>query len=297
MQPSQPVQPVVGDRRAWPQTPSRPYTPYGVPLQAGELLRRTFEVWRDDAVRLGLLTALPYAFVGVAAVVGVIGYAVFDEHLFDHAFFESFGPAQATLVGVFGGLFVTSSLFFVAAYAGGFLVVEERLRGENRSSGAFGALLAGLPHLGRLLVAYAVLGSGMAAMLAPALVGMSAALTQKSWALGFGAAALGAIGVAGMCWLGIRLAIAGPLLVAENLGPFVALQHSLELTRGRVGEIFVACAVFFVVLFSLNAATAILGILPILGALVQLVVGVVLASLQTVFLFVLYAGLRDAEAR
>ncbi len=297
MLPSQPVQSVVGDPRAWPQAPTLPDTPYGVPLQASELLRRTFEVWRDDAVRLGLLTALPYAFVVVAAAAGVVGYGVADAHLFNSSLLQSFGPLQAALVGVLGGLFITSALFFVAAYAGGFLVVDERLRGESRSSGPLGALLAGLPHLGRLLVAYVVVGVAMAMCMVPAAACTAVAVPAESWPLGLGAAALAFLGVAGVCFVGLRLVAAGPALVAENLGPFAALQRSLDLTRGRVGDIFVACDVFFVVLFGLNAATTVLTILPLLGVLVQVLVGVALASLQTVFLFVLYAALRDAAPK
>jgi hypothetical protein len=44
-----------------------------------------------------------------------------------------------------------------------------------------------------------------------------------------------------------------------------------------------------------NMATSVLGIIPLFGAVVQLVSGIVMASVQAVFMFLLYAGLRDRE--
>jgi hypothetical protein len=88
----------------------------------------------------------------------------------------------------------------------------------------------------------------------------------------------------------------GPALVLEQVAPFRACSRSIELTRGNLRDTFLACFCFFGVLGVINVATTAVGMSPLLDAIVQLVVGVVLASLQAVFVACLYAALRDREA-
>jgi hypothetical protein len=292
MHPSQPIQPVVGDHRAWPSAPARPFTPFGVPLHASELLRLTFDHVRQDAARVLGVTGLPYAFIAMLGVGAVIIGAMTD----DFAFHDGFGALEAALVGVGGGLCVTAGLLFLAANAGTFLLVEERLRHEDRSAGAVGALLSGLPHLLRLTVAYVVSAIVFVLPLAPALVSTFAAVASESWSLGLFSAGLWFVGGVVDIYVGLRLVAVGPVIVFENVGPLRAVTRSIELTRGRVVDVFVASIVVFGVIGAINMATSILGIVPLVGAVVQLVVGVVLAALQSVFLALLYAALRDREA-
>jgi hypothetical protein len=263
--------------------------PFGVALDPSEILRRTFTLWRDDAVRLGLVTALPYvtfALAVVAAVAAAVGGVTFDH----------FGALQAAVVGTAGGLLVAGLLFLVASYGGAFVVIEERLRGEGRSTGAVGALLSGLPFLGRLVGVYGLGLAGGTALLAPACVFGGLALADDSVALGLLAFFLGMAGVVSLAYGILRLIAVGPVIVAEDVGVTAAIARSLALTRGRVGHVLLACVVFVVVLFAVNTATAVVGLLPLFGMLVQFVVTVALGSLQTVFLFVLYAALVDREA-
>jgi hypothetical protein len=293
MQPIQPVQPVVGDHRSWPAGPAKPHVPFDVPLHPSELLSRTFDLWRDDAFRLTSLTALPYAFVTVVAVAVAVG-AVAIESVSRQVDMST--PAMAALVGLGGGLCLTAALMFLAASAGTFLIVEEKLRRESNASGAMGALLSGMPHLLRLGVAYLMVCLTVGAPLLPAIIGTVAAVSVQTVTFAMSAIGLWVVGGVLATFLAVRLAAVGPALVLEQVGPFRAFARSIELTRGNFRDAFLACFCFFSVLGFINMATTVVGMIPLLGAIVQLVVGVVLASLQSVFVALLYAALRDREA-
>jgi hypothetical protein len=298
MTPVQPVQtfrPVMKDGRARPIGTGRLAAPYGVSVEPLEVLRRTFNAWHDDALRLGLLVALPYMVIFAAGVAGAIAFGLAEANVLGRDFLRTFGLAQATALGVAGGVFLTCVLLFVAASAGGVLIVDERLRGEERSSGAFGALLAGLQYLGRMLVCTLSVGGLILTLLLPAIACGAAAAVLESWPIGLGALMLALLGGGGAVFVALRLLVAGAALVIEDLGPVAALQRSVELTRGRMGDVFAASALMFVVVFAINMGTALLGLIPIVGALVQIVSGIIVGSLQSVFLVVLYAGLRDAH--
>ncbi|MBM4280287.1 MAG: hypothetical protein FJ137_05860 [Deltaproteobacteria bacterium] len=289
MHPSQPIQPVAGDPRAWPASrkPARP--PFGVALDPSDILRRTFALWREDAVHLGLVTALPYVTFALA-VVAAVGAAVSVTD------FGELGALQLAAVGVGGGLLLAGALFLVASYGGAFLVVEERLRGEPRSTGAVGALLSGLPFLRRLSVVYLLGVAGGTTLLAPALASGGLAVAQNSVALGLLGLFLGVVGLVAAAYGVLRLLVVGPVIVAEDVGVSAAIARSLDLTRGRVGHVLLVCVVFVAVLFVVNSAMAIVSLVPLLGLLAQCVGTIAVGSLQTVFLFVLYAALVDREA-
>ena len=291
-EPSQSVQPIIGDHRAWPARTEARHAPYGVSLNAGELLTRAWTAWRDDAGRLIGITAIPYALMMGVVVMGVIGVVAsgFDiDHLDDS------GPFIGLAIGGGLGLFISIMLLFVAAAAGTFLVVEERLRGESKGLTAVGAILAGLSSLGRLMVSYAVIGGGMTVLLAPVMALGFYAITAESFAIGGAAIALlFPVGIAAFI-ASMRLFAVGPIVVIEDVGAFEGIRRSWAMTRGNFGDIFVAFLVFGAIMIGINMATSILGIIPIVGALVQLAAGVVIGSLQSVYIFLVYAALRDKQ--
>jgi hypothetical protein len=265
-----------------------------VPLQASELLGRTFSLCRSDLRRLAGVNVLPYTFVVVLVVVALVGAAALSGKSLDAT---RFGPLTATLLGVGGGLCLSVALLFLAAAAGTFMVVEERLRGESVALNSVGALLGGLGHLWRLALAYVGVGVGVGVGVAPAIAVTGAAVGLESWSLGGAAVLLWGLGAMASIYVGLRLVVVGPALVFENLGAWQALQRSADLTRGRLADVFVACAVLFATVCGMNMATSVLGLVPIFGLVVQVVVGVAVATLQSVFFALLYAALRDREAR
>jgi hypothetical protein len=290
-QPASSVQPVVGDHRAWP-TGERPFSPYGVSLRAGDLLSQTWRVWRDDAVRLTGITALPYGFMFLAAIGLVVAGVVMG---FDPDHLEDSGPFMGLVIGGGGGLVISAALLLVAAAAGTFHAVEERLRGEHRADGVIGMLLLGVGSLARLMGAYIVVGAAMMALALPATVATGMAFAAESWGLGIGAMLLWMPTCIAWIYASLRLLVAGPAIVVEDLGVIDGIKRSLAMTRGHVVDIFVAGLVLWAVLFGVNMATTVISLVPIFGAMFQLVVGIVMASIQAVFMFLLYAGLRDRE--
>jgi hypothetical protein len=290
-QPASSIQPVVGDHRAWP-TGRRTFSPYGVSLRAGELLSQTWQVWRDDAARLTGITALPYGFVFLAAIGLVVAGVVMG---FDPDRLEESGPFMGLVIGGGGGLVISATLLLVAAAAGTFHAVEERLRGEPRADGVIGMLLLGIGSVGRLMGAYIFVGMVMVALAMPAITVSGLAIASESWGLGLGAMLLWMPTCIAWIYASLRLLVAGPAIVVEDLGVIDGIKRSLAMTRGNVVDIFVAGLVLWAVLFAVNMATSVISLIPILGAMFQLAISIVLGSIQAVFMFLLYAALRDRE--
>jgi hypothetical protein len=288
-QPVSPVQPVVGDHRAWP-TGRQSFSPYGVSLQAGDLLQQTLQMWRDDALRLLGITALPYGFM-LLAMIGLVaaGFAIgFDP---DHL--EDSGPFMGLVIGGGGGLLISAALLLVAAAAGTFQAVEERLRGEHRADGVVGMLLLGIGSLGRLMWAYVAVGLAMSCIAMPALALSFGAFATESVGLGVVAFLTWMPTVIACIYASLRLIAVGPAIVAEDLGVMAGIRRSLELTSGNVGDVFVASLAFGAVLLGVNMAMTVLGLIPLFGLFVQFGSGIVLGSAQSVFMFLVYAALRD----
>jgi len=291
-EPSQSVQPIIGDHRAWTARTRASHVPYGVSLNAGELLTRSWTMWKDDAARLTGITAIPYALMMGLVVIGAVGAVVSG---FDVDHLEDSGPFIGLAIGGGIGFFISVMLLFVAAAAGSFLVVEERLRGESKGLTAVGAILAGLSSLGRLMAAYLVVGGGMTVLMAPVAALGFYAMYAESFAAGGAAVAL----LFPVCIVAfvasLRLFAAGPIVVVEDVGAIEGLRRSWAMTRGNFGDIFVAFLVFGAIMMGINIGTSILGIIPIVGMFVQLAAGVVMGSLQSVYMFLMYAALRDKQ--
>ena len=291
MQPNQPIQPVVGDHLAWPSREPQQLAPYGVSLNAGDLLSRAWQIFSADAARLIGITALPYVFM-IVSIVGVIIAAVatgFDPDKLDAA-----NLGQLVLVlGVGGGLFVSSMLLMIAAQAGTILATEERLRGEARGLGVVGALAGGLPMLGRMIGAYAIIGLCLSVLYVPAVGAAIYAVEAESFAIGGIAFVLFLPALVATFLVSLRVMPAGPAIVIEDLGMIDGLKRAIELTRGNTVDVFIAMLVLMGVMMGVNIATSIIGIIPLVGALVQLAVGVVIGAYQQIYIMLVYAGLRD----
>ncbi len=264
--------------------------PYGVSLRASDLLTRAWAAFREDAARLMGITALPYAFM-VVALVGLIVAGVvmgFDIDKLDES-----GPLMGLAIGGGGGFVISAWLMMIAAQAGVFLVVEERLRGESRGLGTMGALLQGLGSLGRMVGAYTTIGVAMMAVCAPAALLAGVAIATESVAAGVAAFVLLMPSVIAIFYASMRMVVVGPAIVAEDLGVVAALKRSMDLTRGRVSDVFVAFLVLGAVLMGFNIVVSIVGIIPLVGAVVQIAASIVMGAVQCVFMFYVYAALRD----
>lgn len=297
-EPASSAQPIVGDHRAWPsnEKTSRSFTPYGVSLQPGELLTQAWQVWRSDAWRFVGVTALPYAVAVAAAVVLLVSMAVAVGDIANLHDLALSGPLFGLIVGGGGGLLITASLLIIAATAGTYHATDECLRQEKRTDGVVGTLLLGLSSLVRLVGLYVVSSITVVVLVAPAVGALMWAISTESWAVGGLGVALGVASLVAVVVLGMRFfLLAGPVIVAEDVGVVAALRRSAELSRGRVVDLFLGCLVMGAVVFALNTVSSVLVILPIVGLVGQLAITIVTSSLQGVFLFLLYAGARDLE--
>ncbi len=293
MQPVEPVQPVVGDHLAWPTRRQARQAPYGVSLRATELLSQSWNALKDDMGRLVGITALPYAFM-VVAMIGLVVAGIAMNFDIDHL--DESGPLMGLVIGGGGGFVISAWLMMIAAQAGTFLVAEERLRGESRSVGTVGALMQGLGFLGRLCGAYMLMGLVAMVVFSPTMILAGAAVATENVAFGVGAAMF-AIPSFLVLWYGsLRVMAAGPAIVAEDLGVIDAIKRSIALTEGKVTDVFVAFLVFGAVMFGVNMMVSIIGIIPLVGVLVQLGFSVAMGAFQSVFMFYVYAALKDAES-
>jgi hypothetical protein len=292
MDPSESVTALPRDRSRWPTAPTPQHVPYGMPLDAGALLGRMYNIWIGDAPRQVGIIALPYAVLVALGVVAVVVAVV--------ARVAEMGDPSIGVIVAAGGVglaaCVVSFALFVAAQAGAMLALEEAARGERRHLSVFGAIAAGWPAFWNLLGTYCLTGLGALVLCAPGaiLVSVGAAMEDQI-AVAVAGGALLFVGVCACLYGVFRLAVMVPSAVIEELGPVQAMQRSIVLTRGKVGSVFVASLLFGAVMMGINFATMLVGMIPLLGALVQLGVSIVLGSLQSAFAFSLYAALKDTE--
>jgi hypothetical protein len=92
--------------------------------------------------------------------------------------------------------------------------------------------------------------------------------------------------------IGCALATTMPVVVTERLGPIAAIRRSWELTRGYRGTIFLAGLALSLISFLINVGGSLVGLIPILGQIVSLVLQILTVSLGTVMPAVAYHDLR-----
>ncbi|HEY1099450.1 MAG TPA: hypothetical protein VGF99_11000 [Myxococcota bacterium] len=293
-EPNQPISSLGGQPSSWPSRRST-YHPFGVRFEAGNLISQTFTMWRNDLARLVGINAIPYVLlmvvgvVGGAAFVGSVGLASFDRVFDDGALLLPMAAA-ATGFTAFG------FLLFCAAQVGSYIVVEEQVRGEPRSIGVGRALTTGLSAMPAVLAIWIVGGAVGAATFAPVMAIGAYAIVEESIVGGLLALAISVPAFLFMLWTALRVfALAPVVAVIEEVGAIEAMRRTVALTKGNVGDLFVAGLVFSVVMFGINMVVNVFGIIPIIGLLIQLGGGIVFGALSSVWFFLAYAGLRDRQ--
>lgn len=273
--------------------PLPPPGPYNIRFGVSEPLTETFRLWGNDLGRLSLMTLLPYAALIPFGVGLVVWFAV-------SVGFE--GEPSTTQIGMMvalgGALGLVALILMLASTAGAMLLADDKERnGGSAVLGVWPAFLGGLARSGWLVLAnllFAVVG--LALWVVPFGIPLALLIDTENplFALGF-IPALGtfALGV----WLLTRLMPILPLIVVEELSLGAAVSRSWELTRGRASTVFLANLVFGVALMGLYMAVGIVSIIPLLGMLVQLAANIILGSLQSVYAFVVYAGLVGEDAK
>ena len=233
------------------------------PLSLGELLDRTFTLYRAHF----------WVFVGIMAIPAAIGVPL--NFFVSRSFVSSFGnpgklapvsPASFGFLWGFLGVIAviglaSAILYAIVAAAVTFAVSEAYL---GRSSTVAGAYRSVRGRVWRLLgVALNVLIRLLGIAIGISVVGMVGGLVivglvtavPGAGAAGPAAAIAGVLLVlvlyvgilAAIVYLALRYAVAIPALMLEDLGVLASIRRSVQLTKGRRGQVFIALLLSFLI--------------------------------------------------
>jgi uncharacterized membrane protein len=237
------------------------------PLSLGELLDRTFTLYRGNF----------WVFVGIMALPAALGIpATFLLLQVNSALGITPGsttpPNPAALFALMGWyvlIFAVGSVVYSLVYAiiaaAMTHAVSEAYLGRNPTIGTayksvrgkvwrlFGVALNVLIRLIgiSILVSTVVGGVGVlligALTLVPGLFPGTTSSAVMAIFVAFLALALYAVIIAAMVYLALRYAISIQALVLENLGVLASIRRSVQLTKGRRGQVFVAMLLAFII--------------------------------------------------
>jgi hypothetical protein len=286
--PSQPISPLADSPHAWPHAEA-PAPRYDVPLTVGGILDRTFRFFGADVGRQGLLWALPYGglvaglilFIGVGFALGIDTASTTTQ--------VGFGLAALVACGVLMG--VTFGVM-----AGSYVGYDEVATGEGKRP--LGSLIAaGWPLWPRVLGVGVVLGAATAVFVAPGM-GMFAASGAELVAPEVGLAAgflLLMPGLLGALFMWVRLSPASVIAAVEEKGTVASLAQAWSMTRGHGRTLLGITIVWGLLLAAVSMPFQIIGMIPVLGWIVQLIGGVLQMAANSAFAFAVYAALKDQE--
>jgi Membrane domain of glycerophosphoryl diester phosphodiesterase len=235
------------------------------PMTLGELLDRTFHLYRGHFLLFVSIMAIPAAFSVPANVLLLTAEGPFLSSAFANPGRPPAAPDLGFLAGIFfasGVLFILFVLIYALAVAAASCAVADVYLGRTISMrGAYGRLRGKFWRLmgvvaniairvfGLIVLVFVVaagIGAGFAFLsssafapnnpIAPLLVGLSV------FACYIGAFALGV-------YLALRYAVSIPVLMLENLGVLATIRRSVSLTRGRRGHIFLTLLVAVVIAY------------------------------------------------
>jgi uncharacterized membrane protein len=233
------------------------------PLSLGELLDRTFTVYKSNF----------WVFAGIMAIPAALGIPVtffvlrFDTTLLANPT-QPFVPSPAQVFGFVGlylaFVFLWALVYAIVAGAMTFAVSEAYLGRKSTIAASYKSLrgkvwrLFGvslnvmLRILGiAILVTLVVGGVGVLLISAMAFTTQTALSGTSQIVVGMVIVvmvlALYALIVATMVYLALRYAVAIPALALENLGVLASIRRSVRLTKGRRGQVFVAMLLAFII--------------------------------------------------
>jgi hypothetical protein len=219
------------------------------PLSLGELLDRTFTLYRNHF----------WVFVGIMAIPASFGipvsylYLAFQGDTF-FAGRPSLAPAPGLILGYIASFFALAILLMlvhsIALAAVTHAVSEAYLGRRSTVRGSYRSIQGKFWRLIGVIVNVAVRLFGILALVF-AVIAAVGALLIGGFAASRGQAVVAAatvllvlllyiLGLAAFVYLALRYAVSIPALMIENLGVLATVRRSVQLTRGRRGQIFIA---------------------------------------------------------
>ena len=250
---------------------------YRIGSSITDILEGTFRVWGQSLIPNGLLGFLPTAL----SIPFFIAFAVlfsFANHLFD---------SQTLTVSMVVLMFLIPLLAYFAAYLGSFVILDDTVR-QQGDENIVSAFATGVRRLPAAVLSWMVLSFGLFTFyFLP-----SFALATVSPKIGFLVCAVLSIPV---MVVSLRVSVALPAMMIEELGPIDAVVRSFQLTRGHGLTLFVASIAvggftMFIGLFLMVASW-----IPLVGFFASIFLMVLVNTLVTAFSFTCFAGLRDAD--
>jgi hypothetical protein len=220
------------------------------PLSLGELLDRTFTLYRNHF----------WVFVGIMAVPASFGIPVsylllaFQGNTFS-AGKTPLTPAPGLIAGYMAGFFAFAILLMLVhsialaavthAVSEAYLGRRSTVRDSYRSiQGKFWRLMGVILNIALRLFGMLVLVFVVIAGVGAVLIGVFAAAGGQSVVAAGASVLLGLLvyffGLVAFVYLALRYAVSIPALMLENLGVLATVRRSVQLTRGRRGQIFIA---------------------------------------------------------
>jgi Membrane domain of glycerophosphoryl diester phosphodiesterase len=229
------------------------------PLSLGELLDRTFTLYRSHFWIFVGIMAIPAAFVVPAQILISSLQSSFMNVTPGRApTLPSAGYIVGLVAGYFAMMLVFGIVYSIAVGAATCAVAESYLGQTSTVRGSYAKIRAkywklmgvvaniALRVIGVLLAVMAV-GGGFIALIALSTPGTRNPLVVAAMFLVFMVFYL--IALAFCVWFALRYAISIPVLMIEDLGVMATIRRSVFLTRGRRGHIFLALLVAAIIAY------------------------------------------------
>ena len=221
------------------------------PLSVGEVFDRAFSLYKRNLWMFVGITAIPAVFALAMTIIMQVMQHMMMTNVATLAEDPDAGAAAVmAIVGMLGSIFVIGIIYWVVymialcattyavseIYVGRATTIKQSYSGMR---GRIGALIVLMLLVGiRLAVLWIAggigltLGAVVAGLVHPVISGLFLVIGLLALVLGGG-------------WMMLRYGMSVPALVVEGLSPGDAIRRSIDLTRGRLGRVFllVLCAV------------------------------------------------------
>ena len=220
------------------------------PLSLGEIFDRAFTLYRRNLWLFVGITALPAVFALAMTIIMQVMQRMMMTNMATAANDPDIAAgAVLAMLGMAGSIFVIAIIYWVVymiALGAATHAVSELYVGRTVSIRQ--SYLGMRGRIGALIVLMLIVGIRIAVLWIAGGVGLTVGGVAAGFVHPILSGLLFVVGLFGLilgaCWMMLRYGMSVPSLVVEGLSPNQAIRRSIELTRGRLGWVFllVLCA-------------------------------------------------------